>query len=78
MSKTKCPFKVGDIVRFTPSKRTRGLYQDVERFGIKTNQEAKIKEIRQGAYLYFEEGIGGMPWNEFTLVKKESRSELDY
>jgi len=45
---------------------------------LKINQEAKIKEIRQGAYLYFEEGIGGMPWNEFTLVKKESRSELDY
>jgi hypothetical protein len=66
----KCPFSVGDFVRFTPSERTRGLYQNVDRFGIKVGQEGEIKDIRDGGYLYFENRDGGWPWNEFTLVRK--------
>ena len=66
----KCPYSIGDIVRFTPSKRTLGHYQNIERFGIKVNQELEIKEIKEGTYLYFESGTGGWPWNEFTPVNK--------
>jgi hypothetical protein len=65
----KCPFKIGDTVRFTPSERTKGLYQDIERFGLKVNEERQITNIKEDTYLYFQEA-GGMPWNEFTLVRK--------
>lgn len=66
----KCPFHVGDRVRFTPSARTQGLYQDVERFGLTIGAEAVIREIREETYLYFDDGAGGFPWNEFTLVRQ--------
>ena len=62
-----CPFKVGDFVRFTPSSRTRGHYHNVERFGIKIDEVLEIKEIQNEMYLYFEDGKGGWPWNEFTI-----------
>jgi len=65
----KCPFKVGDMVRFSPSPRTQALYQDIDRFGLKVNQVAKIREIRRGIYLYFKNGRGGFPWNEFVPAK---------
>ena len=61
-----CPFHVGDLVRFTPSERTRGLYQDVEALGIKLGDELRVAEVRGGCYLYFAGGIGGWPWSEFT------------
>ena len=62
-----CPFCVGDIVRFCPSERTRGHYQDIERFGLRVGEEAEITSIKDGIYLYFAKG-GGWPWNEFELV----------
>lgn len=65
---TKCPFKVGDMVRFSPSTRTQGLYQDLDRLGLKVGEIAEIKEIRGDLYLYFEKGRGGFPWNEFVGI----------
>lgn len=62
-----CPFVVGDIVRFCPSERTRGHYQDIKRFGLSIGEEAAIISIEDGVYLHFEKG-GGWPWNEFELV----------
>ena len=67
-----CPYSVGDIVRFTPSERTQGLYQAIERFGLEIGSEAKIHEVRDGVYLYFSGLVGGFPWNEFTLVRRHS------
>jgi hypothetical protein len=61
-----CPFRVGDKVRFTPSSRTSGLYQDIARFGVRPGDERVVEEIREGVYLYFAGGQGGWPWNEFT------------
>lgn len=72
----KCPFKIGDTVKFTPSPRTLGHYQDIGRFGIKVNQTAKIKEIRKGIYLYFEGGHGGFPWNEFSPVREPTSQQM--
>ena len=66
----KCPFKVGDKVRFSPSARTRGLYQNLDRFGLKIDQVLPITEIRDGLYLYFEDGSGGFPWNEFVSAQE--------
>jgi len=62
----ECPFKVGDVVKFTPSERTRNLYQNIERFGLSIEQTVVIREIRDGIYLYFDNGAGGFPWNEFS------------
>jgi hypothetical protein len=70
--KSQCPFSIGDLVRFTPSRRTKGLYQDIGRFGLMPNETAVVREIREGIYLYFDEGRGGFPWNEFTRVDKET------
>ena len=66
-----CPFSVGDIVRFTPSERTVGHYQDIGHFGVAIGQELPIENIKDNMYIYFENGAGGWPWNEFTLVRKE-------
>lgn len=60
----KCPFKIGDRVKFTPSDRTRGLYQNIESHGLIPGNIYKIVKIKDGTYLYFSEG-GGWPWNEF-------------
>jgi hypothetical protein len=69
MKKKPCPFQVGDYVRFTPSKRTLGLYQNIERFGVPLGEVRQIQAIKDGLYLYFGPDQGGWPWNEFTLVK---------
>ena len=63
-----CPFAIGNRVTFTPSTRTKGHYQDIERFGVQIGETLKITEIREGCYLYFEGGVGGWPWNEFTTA----------
>jgi hypothetical protein len=65
-----CPFSVGDVVKFTPSERTRGHYQNIEGKGIKINQELEIERIKDDTYLYFAKDTGGWPWNEFTLIRK--------
>jgi hypothetical protein len=61
-----CPFAIGDRVRFTPSRRTLGHYQNIEAFGVAVGAEVTIQCIKDDCYLYFEHGAGGWPWNEFT------------
>lgn len=68
---TYCPFSIGELVRLTPSERTKGLYQDIEHFGLQPNETAVVREVRYGIYLYFDNGRGGFPWNEFTRVETE-------
>jgi hypothetical protein len=64
----RCPFKVGDLVRFKPSARTQGLYQDVEAFGLKIGEVSQIAFIKDDTYLYFDGERGGWPWNEFEAI----------
>jgi hypothetical protein len=75
MKRKACPFKVGDYVRFTPSKRTSGLYQNIERFGVSLGDVCQIQSIKDGLYLYFSADKGGWPWNEFTLVKEHQHAQ---
>ena len=70
-SQIVCPFDIGDVVRFTPSERTRGHYQDIESFGVKIGQEVEVKKIKDDMYLYFADDAGEWPFNEFELVKKK-------
>lgn len=74
--KSQCPFSIGDFVRFTPSERTKGLYQDIGRFGVQLNETVIIRRISEGTYLYFDEGRGGFPWSEFTRVDTEEGNDL--
>jgi len=69
MKRRTCPFSVGDTVCFTPSERTLGQYQDPGRFGVEPGDEVVIREIRDDTYLYFDDGAGGWPWTEFSLVR---------
>jgi len=71
---SECPFVIGDVVRFTPSERTLGHYQNIEGFGIKVGEDAEVTSIKDGVYLYFGDQKGGWPWNEFTLVRKAKSS----
>ena len=66
-----CPFRIGDLVRFTPFERTVGLYQDVEAFGVRVGEVYQITKIKDGMYLYFARRKGGWPWSEFTLVESQ-------
>jgi hypothetical protein len=66
MDTSPCPFSVGDRVIFTPSQRTRGQYRDIERFGVRIGEVLTVREVRDGTYLYFDNGVGGWPWNEFS------------
>ena len=77
MKRKNCPFDVGDYVRFTPSKRTLGLYQNIERFGVAPGEVRQIESIKDGIYLYFGSGQGGWPWSEFALAKtKETEQQV--
>ena len=69
MSSSSCPFRVGQLVRFTPTERTRGLYQSIGGFGLEPGDVQPIAEIREGVYLYFADGTGGWPWNEFSSAE---------
>lgn len=63
-----CPFMVGDHAVFRPSKRISGLYQNIERFGVKVGHAYEITDIKDGIYLYFDSGKGGWPWTEVTAA----------
>jgi hypothetical protein len=73
LSQAQCPFRIGDRFRFAPSERTRGVYQGMEGFGISPGEVQAITEIRDGCYLYFANGSGGWPWNEFAAVDLAAR-----
>jgi hypothetical protein len=66
--KNLCPFQVGEMVRFNPSERTLGHYQDIASLGIEPGEAMPVAEIRGGCYLYFAGGVGGWPWTEFVAV----------
>ena len=68
-----CPFSIGDSVVFTPSARTRGLYQAIERFGMEVGETYVVRKIRNGIYVYTDNGAGGWPWNEFTVQATQYR-----
>jgi hypothetical protein len=68
-----CPFSIGDCVVFTPSARTRGLYQAVESFGMEIGKTYVVREIRDDMYVYTDSGAGGWPWNEFTAQDAQNQ-----
>ncbi len=72
-SHQKCPFQVGMRVKFSPGKRTEGLYQDITNFGLTPRKNYEITEIKNELYLYFKEG-GGWPWNELQPTNEKEKT----
>lgn len=70
-----CPFKIGDFVKFAPKQRTIDHYQDISRFGVNLGDVVQIASIKDGVYLYFQNGSGGWPWNEFEAVSQQANRE---
>lgn len=66
------PFKIGDVVRFTPSAGFAGYRGKVVEGGIAEGFEGEISSIRDKVYLFFEEDRGGVHYSEFTLVRRGS------
>ena len=67
--KKNCPFKIGEKIRFKPSKRTQGLYQDIEGMGVSIGEVIIVGTIKDNCYIYSQDGKGGWPWTEWESVK---------
>jgi len=67
----KCPFKIGDRVKFSPSDHCKGWHQEsFDRLRIHPGYAGIITKIEKDIYLYLDDGRGGFPWIEFKKSKK--------
>lgn len=66
-----CPFKVGDVVRFSPTDYDLAKLSALELYGILPEETGKIVRIEQGRYVYLEKSKPGMglDWEMFTLIE---------
>ena len=63
----KCPFKVGEIVIFSPSDHCRGWHQEsFERLRIYPGYKGRITRIEKGKFIYLDDDKGGFNWIEFN------------
>jgi len=62
-----CPFKIGDVVRFTPDERTVGWYQTGGFFGLEIGEVGPITRI-DGNCVYLSDDRGGFHWTLFQRV----------
>lgn len=66
METKKCPYKVGDRVKFVPGERTIGWHQTtMERQGLQAGYVGIIREIKDDTYIYLDGEKGGFPWTDF-------------
>lgn len=66
----KCPFKIGDRVKFTPNQRAIGWYQhSFERMKIHPGYEGTITAIKEETFIYLDKKIGGFPWTNFKKIQ---------
>ncbi len=70
---TKCPFIIGDLVRYKPSGRTIGLNAMTDLANLKVGQTYRIVDVVKDMYVVvegFEDSpTGGLAWNEFERVE---------
>lgn len=74
---TKCPFRTGELIRFTPSKRTRGLYQDIDALGVQIDEIIAVGNIKDDTYIYTKDGRGGWPWPEWSSTSNKKEAYQD-
>jgi|Deesub1362A_J573_1020465.scaffolds.fasta_scaffold11030_3 hypothetical protein len=66
-----CPFEIGDMVEFRPSRRFASTMQyNYKEQRVYPGYVGKVTEIRNDMVVYLEGGRAGFPWGEFKLVKK--------
>jgi hypothetical protein len=64
-----CPFKVGEVVRYTPTRRGRHLGVMTDLAALKPDEKYRIAKIHKDAYVVLEgfeySPAGGLYWTEF-------------
>lgn len=69
----KCPCKVGDTVRFTPSERTKKRFKWSFLYSDPTpGVEYTVKKIINGIWILVDDDIHGFYWKDFTPVSKSN------
>ncbi len=67
----KCPFKIGDKVKFNPSDHCKGWHQEsFKRLGIHPGYIGKVTRIEKEMFIYLDDNKGGLHWIEFKKVGK--------
>ncbi len=65
----KCPFKIGDRVRFCPDERTIGwTYATFDRVRLKPGDTGTVTRIEGGQYLFLDDERGGFHWECFAAA----------
>jgi hypothetical protein len=70
MNSQSCPFKIGDVVKFTPTNYDLAKLSVMELYGIKPGEMGKIVKVENDRYVYLEKSTPGMglDWELFTLL----------
>lgn len=74
MNSSTCPFKIGDIVRFSPSDYALAKLSALELYGILPNAIGQVVRIEHGRYVYLENSAPGMglDWEMFVLIERKN------
>ena len=72
MNTESCPFKLGDVVKFTPTDYDLAKLSVMELYGLKPNDTGAIVRIESDRYVYLENSKPGMglDWELFTLIER--------
>jgi hypothetical protein len=66
LEKAQSPFKIGDRLVFSPDGRTVGwTWPTFERVRLKPGDSGVVTEIKNGVYIYLDDGRGGFHWECF-------------
>jgi hypothetical protein len=64
--KAPSPFKVGDRLVFSPNERTVGwIWSSFKRVRLKPGDVGVVTQIKDGVYIYLDDGRGGFHWECF-------------
>jgi hypothetical protein len=70
----KCSFEIGDIVRFTPSDRTKAGFDFSNRYmDPKLGKEYEIRKIVNDVWVFVDFDVWGFYWTDFTLISKAEK-----
>ena len=68
-----CPFKIGDLVTFSPDHHTVGWYQHCwDRFRLKPGDKGIVTAIDDKGHIWLDDGRGGFRWQEYKPVNLDS------
>jgi len=66
----KCPYKIGDKVRFIPSQHSKGWTPHRDTWGLVDNEIYKILDIKDDVYLYvLHNQSNGWHWKDFEIIE---------